>query len=225
MKNLNKNNIKKFDKHTLNFVREASLDDLLIKKKHTNQPTSNIPSSNSAITLVALVITIIILLILAGVTLTMVMGENGIIAKAQLAKEKTNQSQVEEEKDLSDLQNKIQEYNTITSRNANYVKELVYSNNDGWNGSTGDLVLDKSWNDFEQIILVGCFTGETSNWSEEYITKELLLIMKDKYSDDDTITLSKYYTYYLNIKIKDFRTISLKNKNGPCNIKYVYGVK
>ena len=39
--------------------------------------------SNKAITLVALIITIIVLLILAGVTLNMVLGENGLINKAQ----------------------------------------------------------------------------------------------------------------------------------------------
>ena len=46
-------------------------------------------NSNSAITLIALIITIIVLLILAGVTLTMVIGESGIIHKAQVSKDET----------------------------------------------------------------------------------------------------------------------------------------
>ena len=41
---------------------------------------------NSAVTLIALIITIIVLLILAGVTLNMVMGENGLFGKANNAK-------------------------------------------------------------------------------------------------------------------------------------------
>ena len=53
--------------------------------------------SNSAITLIALIITIIVLLILAGVTLNMVMGENGIFGKANNAKNKTEVAQYEEE--------------------------------------------------------------------------------------------------------------------------------
>ena len=53
--------------------------------------------SNAAITLIALIITIIILLILAGVTLNMVMGENGIFGKANNAKNKTEVAQYEEE--------------------------------------------------------------------------------------------------------------------------------
>ena len=43
---------------------------------------------NKGITLIALVITIIVLLILAGVSLSMISGENGILSKAQQAKEK-----------------------------------------------------------------------------------------------------------------------------------------
>ena len=52
---------------------------------------------NSAITLIALIITIIVLLILAGVTLNMVIGENGIFRKANNAKNKTEVAQYEEE--------------------------------------------------------------------------------------------------------------------------------
>ena len=48
------------------------------------------------VTLVALVITIIILLILSTITLTLVLGDNGIIKKAQTAREQTNISQAEE---------------------------------------------------------------------------------------------------------------------------------
>lgn len=46
---------------------------------------------NKGITLVALVVTIIVLLILAGVTISLVVGQNGIITRAR-------QAQVEQEK-------------------------------------------------------------------------------------------------------------------------------
>lgn len=62
--------------------------------------------SNSAITLIALIITIIVLLILAGVTLSMVMGENGIFGKANSAKEKTQKTTAEETIELAVLENK-----------------------------------------------------------------------------------------------------------------------
>ncbi len=47
------------------------------------------------------------LLILAGVVLNTVLGNDGIIAKAQLAKEKTNSAQREEEENLRNLENEI----------------------------------------------------------------------------------------------------------------------
>ena len=47
---------------------------------------------NNGITLVALVVTIVVLLILAGVSINLVLGDNGIITKAKEAKEKSVQS-------------------------------------------------------------------------------------------------------------------------------------
>ena len=44
------------------------------------------------ITLVALVVTIVVLLILAGITIMYTVGENSIFKKAQEAKDKTNQA-------------------------------------------------------------------------------------------------------------------------------------
>ena len=55
---------------------------------------------NKGITLVALVVTIVILLILAGITITMVLGENGIISQAQLAAERTKIGEYENTSEL-----------------------------------------------------------------------------------------------------------------------------
>lgn len=52
--------------------------------------------NNKGVSLVALVITIIVLLILVTVTLTFALGDNGIITRAQEARDKTNRSQAEE---------------------------------------------------------------------------------------------------------------------------------
>lgn len=108
--------------------------------KNKNKPTSNIPTSNikpltsnSAITLVALVITIIVLLILAGVTLNMVMGEDGIIKKAQLAKSKTEEAQNKEMEELSNLEN------YVTDRNAQGGTLF------GIEGTTGDGTENNPW--------------------------------------------------------------------------------
>ena len=56
----------------------------------------NLKKSNNGITLIALVITIIVLLILAGVSIAMLTGENGILNKATTAQEKTKEKSAEE---------------------------------------------------------------------------------------------------------------------------------
>ena len=55
------------------------------------------------ITLIALVVTIVVLLILAGITISLVFSENGIIAKAREAAEKTNQAVINEQKQMNDV--------------------------------------------------------------------------------------------------------------------------
>ena len=58
---------------------------------------------NKGITLIALVITIIVLLILAGVSISMLTGENGILTQAQRAKKETEISSEEEALQLTML--------------------------------------------------------------------------------------------------------------------------
>ena len=56
---------------------------------------------NKGITLIALVITIIVLLILAGVTIATLTGENGILTRASEASEETKKANVEEQVKLA----------------------------------------------------------------------------------------------------------------------------
>ena len=80
------------------------------------------------ITLIALVISIIVLLILAGVTISTLTGENGILTRASEASEKTKQANVEEQVKLAvaasmvengkinydDLNNELKKINNLT---------------------------------------------------------------------------------------------------------------
>ena len=65
---------------------------------------------NKGITLIALVVTIVVLLILAGVSIAAVFGENGIINGAQKAKEKTDESIKQEQEDVGKLVNQLEEF-------------------------------------------------------------------------------------------------------------------
>lgn len=54
--------------------------------------------NNKGITIITLAVTIIVLIILAGVSINMLVGDNGIIKKAQEAKENMESVQIEEQK-------------------------------------------------------------------------------------------------------------------------------
>ena len=66
-------------------------------------------NKQNGITLIALVVTIIVLIILAGVSIAMLVGENGIITQAQRAAQETEQAKRDEEAGLSSLETAIQE--------------------------------------------------------------------------------------------------------------------
>ena len=60
-------------------------------------------NKSSGITLIALVVTIIVLLILAGISVQMLTGDNGILQRAGQAKENTDKAQLEEQVKLATL--------------------------------------------------------------------------------------------------------------------------
>ena len=71
--------------------------------------------NKKGITLIALVITIVVLLILAGVTVSLILDENGIIAKSKDARARWNNAQMNEEKNMGEIDKTLDEivYNKI----------------------------------------------------------------------------------------------------------------
>lgn len=67
-------------------------------------------NNNHGITLIVLVITIIVLLILAGITIMMLMGENGVLNQSKTAKEKNLQKEAEEIMNLKITNIQIESY-------------------------------------------------------------------------------------------------------------------
>lgn len=65
--------------------------EIIIKKETTNK----------GITIMALVVTIVVLLILAGVTITNLTGNNGIVKKAETASKKTELAELEEQVEMA----------------------------------------------------------------------------------------------------------------------------
>ena len=68
--------------------------------------------NNKGITLVALVITIIVLIILAGISINLILGNNGIITIAKKAKENIELARIEEETQLNELYTQLESSST-----------------------------------------------------------------------------------------------------------------
>lgn len=60
--------------------------------------------------MIALVVTIVVLLILAGVSISMLTGESGIISQAQQAKQKTEEARIQEELNLQMQESYIEQF-------------------------------------------------------------------------------------------------------------------
>ena len=69
----------------------------------------------NGITLVALVVTIIVLILLAGVSINLVIGNNGIMQKALKAKKDMEQAAKEEQEGLSALEERLNSLNTANA--------------------------------------------------------------------------------------------------------------
>ena len=88
--------------------------------KKNLQRISRMYSKEKGITLIALVITIVILIILATVSLNVVLGEGGLIQRAKQAKELTEQAALEEQQGLNSL---MSEFTNIMAEDQNPPEE------------------------------------------------------------------------------------------------------
>lgn len=96
----------------------------------------------SGITLIALVVSIIVLLILAGVSIAMLSGNNGIVKQAIEAKNRTEIAEKNEEKQINDLSDIVNEMQTgVRARN---ISKYVHYEVD----ITGDSSFDNDWRVF-----------------------------------------------------------------------------
>lgn len=98
--------------------------------------------ARAGITLIALVVTIVVLLILAGVSIVVLWGDNGIIKMARTAGEQTNQTAKDEQEHITEINDKInsgewgnnkEEKRTLVSEisknyNENQKAEDIYGN-------------------------------------------------------------------------------------------------
>ena len=84
---------------------------------------------SNGITLIALVVTIVVLLILAAVSINMLIGENGIVTKARTAKDNYETAKSEEQANLDYVAGRMEDLTEGTGDSSSRNK----SSNNCWN--------------------------------------------------------------------------------------------
>ena len=105
---------------------------------------------NKGITLIALVVTIIVLLILAGISIAMLTGQNGILNRASEAKEKTRVAQEDENEKLQGYEKIINQYAEnlpIGEETTPYLPNSTFSKKEG-DLATGLVIQDANQNEY-----------------------------------------------------------------------------
>ena len=152
------------------------------------------------ITLIALVITIIVLLILTGVSIAMLTGNNGILTQAKLAKEKTELTKEDEENKLE----KNNEYINEQLGNAVPGKIVTETKKDNYVDSEGS----------KATIPEGFSVDENEN----IISKGLVVHGPDKANGDNG-------SEFVWVPVPDINSMSQCSiAGGSCNLQLVDGV-
>ncbi len=138
------------------------------------------------ITLIALVITIIVLLILAGVSIAMLTGDNGILNQAQKAKNETENAQAEEENILGDYEDYI---NNITGD-----VPQVNDSNPGTLEGTGTEEDPYTINSIEDLVSFADSVTNGNTYEGEYVKLNQSLDFKSDKSYVDS-NRENYYGY------------------------------
>ena len=107
------------------------------KKNEQRIGLKALKKSGKGITLIALVITIVVLLILAGVTIATLTGDNGLLTRANEAKEKTEEAEVIEKLKIAILEDEVGNSNkeVVIDKKENYYiltykdKKYLYTKN------------------------------------------------------------------------------------------------
>ena len=166
--------------------------------------------NKKGITLIALVITIIVLLILAGVSIATITGENGILKRATTAKQKNDEAVIDENGKIGSYEDVIDNYNsrgdTITISKTE-LQELIKQEVKNQMGSeitgsgskeilweteatgTREVTLEKNISDYDLIIVYFRYQGMPG----EFV-----------FDNFETTTLGVNYstTKYLNTSVK-----------------------
>ncbi len=171
--------------------------------------------SNKGITMIALIITIIILLILAGVSIGLLTGEDGIVKKAELAKNKTDQAQVEENEILGDYENKINEIvgsgNNINRNNGNNSR-ILWTNDDLSTFSARTVTLIDDINNYNYYEIIFKFATGHNITNSNFSSTGLIPV-----DQICTLEIGLWYPCFLEVKNIDRNQLTFGNSSCMLN--------
>ena len=162
--------------------------------------------NKKGITLIALVVTIVVLLILAGTAIAMLTGDNGIIKKAQLAKKLTEESSEKEK-----LQLIMQMYHLQKENEKNFIGTKLYDRN-VTNGNNWSIIMIKdtkeTYGDNWRYIQKGTdlleYGKAENNWLYNEETGEIIQLEEENYLE---------LAYGANLAVKDGLVFNLDPLN------------
>ena len=134
---------------------------------------------NSGITLVALVVTIIVLIILAGVSIGLLLGENGIITKAREAKNIQELAEIKEKLGLDIIAAQMDAINRNETLEQSQLEDII--------SNYGVLQDDKN------TIILGPTAAAIFKQNNLYRFQIILKYKKDSKMRETLITLNNLY--------------------------------
>ncbi len=199
--------------------------------RHSNDISANknfaYTKNIKGITLVALVVTIVVLLILAGVTIMMLFGENGIIKKAEKAKEETNQKT---ESDQEKFKNLIDQMNSALDGSG-----TGGGTGDGGSGGDGGdatpvekgktVPEDTKFKDYEDVPIPGgyCVVKDVTNSDGTTDENKVStgLVISDV--EDDDLNNSKYGNQFVWVPVNEAQFTKMYDATNKRGNLYKFG--
>ncbi len=173
--------------------------------------------NNKGITLIALVVTIVVLLILAGVSISMLTGENGIITQAKRAKEETEKATEKEKEDLKEVEDWLEnkkpddDNSILVNMEFSGEKEQVTTN-----PQLKVKITQESFND--QIDIEKCKWTFNTNPDEIGTDEKKYENQFTSKEEEILLTMQSEGTYYLHILSKTKGGILKENISSPIEL-------
>ena len=148
--------------------------------------TKQLKEIQRGITLISLVVTIIILLILSGISIAMLTGENGILTQAKRAKEETEETRIQEENILNNYENYM--YETIGD------VPKINDDNPGVLEGEGEEENPYTINSIEDLVVFADSVTKGNTYQGKYVKLNQSLDFKSDKSYAD-LNRENYYGY------------------------------